>query len=83
MRKLLTATAVVVTMGFSLPATAGQCPKDIKQIDAAMSGNSSLSSAQMSRVMSLRAEGAGQHKAGQHKSSVETLAKAKKILGIM
>ncbi len=83
MRKLLTATAVVAIMGFAFPALAGQCPKDMKKINAALSGYSSLSSAQMSEVKGLLAEGGALHKSGQHKSSVETLAKAKKILGIM
>ena len=83
MRKLLTATAVVATMGFGFPALAGQCPKDMKQINAALSGNPSLSSAQMAQVKGLLAEGGDLHKSGQHKGSVDALAKAKKILGIM
>ncbi len=55
----------------------------MKKIDAAMAGNPSLSSNQMASVNELRASGEANHKAGKHKESVDDLAKAKKILGIM
>jgi len=82
MRKLFAALAVVAIAGFTLPAQAGQCPTDMKKIDAAIS-SASLDADQMSLVKSLREQGEAYHKAGQHKESVETLAKAKKILGVM
>jgi hypothetical protein len=66
----------------SASAFAFHCPKDMKQIDAAMSGNSKLSDAQMKEVKTLRTEGEALHKAGKHQDSVDTLAKAMKILGI-
>lgn len=65
----------------SSTAFAFHCPKDMKQIDAALP-NAKLSSAQMAEVKQLRAEGERLHKAGKHQESVDTLAKAKKILGI-
>jgi len=65
----------------SSSAFAFHCPKDMKQIDAALP-NAKLSSAQMAEVKQLRAEGERLHKAGKHQQSVDTLAKAKKILGI-
>jgi hypothetical protein len=37
----------------------------------------------MTQVTKLRSEGEAQHKAGSHKDSVESLKKAKEILGIM
>ena len=65
----------------SSSAFAFHCPKDMKQIDAALP-NAKLSSAQMVEVKRLRAQGEQLHKAGKHQESVDTLAKAKKILGI-
>lgn len=41
-----------------------------------------LSAEKTAEVKSLRDEGDAQHKAGQHKESVETLQKAKDILGL-
>ncbi|MGW8182390.1 MAG: hypothetical protein ACWGMT_00355 [Burkholderiales bacterium] len=65
----------------SSAALAFHCPKDMKQIDAALP-NAKLSSAQMAEVKQLRADGERLHKAGKHQESVDTLAKAKKMLGI-
>ena len=65
----------------SSAALAFHCPKDMKQIDAALP-KAKLSSAQMAEVKQLRADGEQLHKAGKHQESVDTLAKAKKMLGI-
>jgi len=65
----------------SSAAFAFHCPKDMKQIDAALP-KAKLTSAQMAEVKQLRAQGERLHKAGKHQESVDTLAKAKKILGI-
>ena len=73
--------AVVLAM-LAGPALAFQCPLDVKKIDAALSANTMLSAADRSQVNELRDQGDVQHKAGQHKNAVETLAKAKAILGI-
>ena len=54
----------------------------MKKIDAAIS-SASISSDQMSMVKELRMKGGALHKSGKHKESVETLAKAKKVLGVM
>ncbi len=78
MKKMLIAAAFVL---FSAPAFAGQCPVDMKKIDAALA-NASLSTAQLAEVTVLRTEGESQHKSGDHGDSVATLAKAKAILGI-
>ena len=78
MKKMLIAAAFVL---LSAPAFAGQCPGDMKKIDAALA-NASLSAAQLAEVNTLRAEGERLHKSGSHGSSVETLAQAKAILGI-
>jgi hypothetical protein len=63
-------------------ASAAQCPLDMKKIDAALTANPQLSAAQLEEVKALREAGEAQHKSGQHKESVETLKKAKSILGI-
>ena len=64
------------------PAFAGRCPMDMQQIDAALAANPTLSAEQLAEVKKLRAEGDAQHTAGDHAKSVETLGKARAILGI-
>jgi hypothetical protein len=66
----------------STGAYAFHCPKDMKKIDAALAKHPKLSAAQMAEVKEYRAEGEALHKAGRHQESVDTLAKAMKILGI-
>jgi hypothetical protein len=66
----------------SASAFAFHCPADMKKIDEALGKKPALSEAQMSEVKKLRADGESQHKAGKHQNSVDTLAKAMKLLGI-
>jgi len=77
-RILLTAVA----LAFSTGVLANHCPMDMKAIDEALAKNPPLSAEQMTTVKQYRAEGEAMHKAGKHQQSVETLGKAKKILGI-
>jgi hypothetical protein len=63
-------------------ALAFHCPADMKKIDAAMAKNPKLSAQQTAEVKKLRADGEALHKAGKHQESVDTLAKAMKILNI-
>ncbi|MBL8524170.1 MAG: hypothetical protein JNN20_10805 [Betaproteobacteria bacterium] len=63
-------------------AFAFHCPVDMKKIDEALAKNPKLTEAQMTEVKKLRADGEAFHKAGKHQESVDTLAKAMKILGI-
>lgn len=65
----------------SSSAMAFHCPADMKKIDDAMP-SAKLSPAQMDEVKKLRAEGEQLHKAGKHQESIDTLAKAMKIMGI-
>jgi len=74
--------AAVAMMMFAGAALAFHCPKDMKAIDDALAKNPKISEAQMSEVKKLRAEGETLHKAGKHQESVDTLAKAMKILAI-
>ncbi len=64
------------------PAFAFHCPVDMAAIDAALAKNPKLSAPEAAEVKKLRAEGETLHKAGKHQESVDTLAKAKKILKI-
>ena len=69
-------------MLLSSAALAFHCPADMKKIDVAMAKNPKLTQAQMAEVKKLRADGEAAHKAGKHQESVDTLAKAMKILEI-
>lgn len=78
-RNLIVAASLTLASG---AAFAFHCPKDMKAIDAALAKHPKLSMAQLKEVKEYRAEGEALHKAGKHQASVDTLAKAKKILGI-
>ncbi len=80
--KIRNATLFSALMFASASAFAMHCPADMKKIDAAMAKNPKLSAQQMSEVKKYRADGEAMHKAGKHQESVDTLAKAMKILGI-
>ena len=79
LRTLGVAAVLTILAG---PVLAFQCPLDVKKIDAALAANTTLSAADRVMVNELRDKGDTQHKAGQHKDAVETLAKAKDVLGI-
>jgi hypothetical protein len=74
--------AALLSVGLAGPALASQCPLDMKAIDQALAQSPEISAAELEQVKALRAEGEKLHKGGQHAASVETLAKAKQILGI-
>ena len=75
--------ALFVALAFATStAFAFHCPKDMKAIDDAMAKNPKLTAEQLAEVKKYRAEGEVLHKAGKHQESVDTLAKAMKILGI-
>jgi hypothetical protein len=79
MKRILVAAAAML---FSAAALAFHCPADMKKIDEALAKNPKLTAAQMADVKKYRAEGEALHKAGKHQESVDTLAKAMKILNI-
>lgn len=77
-------SSIILAAGLAVASTgafAFSCPKEMKAIDAAMP-KAKLTDAQMTEVKKYRAEGETLHKAGKHQESMDTLAKAKKILGI-
>jgi len=79
MKKIALAVALALA---SSAALAFHCPADMKKIDAALAKNPNLPAAQMAEVKKYRADGEAMHKAGKHQDSVDTLAKAMKILNI-
>ena len=68
--------AAAFLVAFAAPALAYHCPADVKAIDAGLSKGSSISA----QIKKLRDQGESQHKAGQHKEAVDTLAKAMRML---
>ncbi len=81
--KSLTLGAVALALALSSGAVvAGECPADMKKIDAALAENPSLNSDQMSKVKELRASGEQLHKSGKHGESVKALREAMAILGV-
>jgi hypothetical protein len=77
-----TLALAVATLFASGTALAMHCPKDMKEIDAALAAKPKLAEAQLKEVKDLRAKGEELHKAGKHQDSVDTLDKAKKILNV-
>jgi hypothetical protein len=81
-RNILAAcVAAFLSIGASA-ALAFHCPADMRKIDEAMAKNPRLTPEQTAEVKKYRAEGEQLHKAGKHQESVDTLAKAMKILSI-
>ena len=77
--------SMVVAISLALASSAAfafHCPADMKKIDEAMAKNPKLSDAQSAEVKKYRTEGEKLHNAGKHQDSVDTLAKAMKILNI-
>ena len=66
----------------SSAAFAFHCPQEMKKIDDALAKNPPLSAQQLAEVKEYRINGEVFHKAGEHQKSLDTLEKAKKILGI-
>ena len=76
--------AIIVAVSLALSASiaiAGNCPVDMKAIDAALP-KAKLNDKQAAEVKKLRADGERFHKEGKHGESMAALGKAKKILGI-
>ena len=70
------------TLLFASSAFAFHCPAEMKKIDDALAKNPTLTAAQMDEVKKYRADGEKLHKEGKHQESLDTLAKAEKILGV-
>ena len=79
MRKLVLLAALAAAAGV---AVAGNCPNEMKAIDAKLAAQPKLSDADAAKVKQLRADGEKAHAAGDHAASMKALGEAKKILGI-
>jgi hypothetical protein len=74
--------AALAALAFSASiAFAGNCPVQMKAIDAALP-KAKLNASQAAEVKKLRADGEKFHKEGKHAESMAALGKAKGILGI-
>ena len=80
--RLRNSALFLATMFAAGSALAFHCPQDMAKIDAALAKSPKLSASQMDEVKKSRAEGETLHKAGKHQESVDTLAKAMKILDV-
>ncbi len=80
--KIPLAALLVAGLAAAAPAFADHCPNDMAAIDAAHAKSPTLSAKELADVKKFRAEGEALHSAGKHQESVDTLAKAKKILKI-
>jgi hypothetical protein len=78
MKRLAVTTFVLL---FASAAWAGNCPNEMKAIDAALP-KAKLDAQKAAEVKKLRAEGERLHKEGKHAESMAALGKAKGILGI-
>ena len=74
-------TAAMALAMLATPAFAGQCPKDMKKVDAALD-MTKITGDNLAKAISLRYNGEKLHKAGKHKESVAALADAMKALGM-
>jgi len=80
--QLVNTALLAATLFAAGSALAFHCPQEMKKIDDALAKNPQITTAQMADVKKFRAEGEALHKAGKHQESIDTLAKAEKILGI-
>ena len=75
----------IMTIALALASSAAfafHCPADMRKIDEALAKKPKLSNEQVAEVKKYRADGEALHKAGKHQESVDTLAKAMKILNV-
>ena len=80
--RTIIALAALLAMASATPAFATECLADMKEIDQALAKSPRVSAADLEKVKKFRAEGEQLHKASKHTHAVDTLEKAKLILGI-
>ncbi|MSQ05071.1 MAG: hypothetical protein EXR40_03665 [Nitrosomonadaceae bacterium] len=78
MRKVISG---LILIAFSGVVLAGNCPNELKTIDAKLSAVK-LAPEQMMKIKDLRNKGAQEHMDGKHGDSMKSLGEAKKMLGI-
>ncbi len=82
MKLHVTLLAASLAVAAASPAFAFQCPSDVKAIDAALAG-ANPGQEQKAEVQRLRDEGQRLHGEGEHDESMEALARAERMLGVM
>ncbi len=82
MKRIALTVVLAAALAAAPAALAFHCPADMAKIDAALAKNPKLAADKMAEVKKYRADGESLHKAGKHQESVDTLAKAMKILDI-
>lgn len=70
-----------VVAAFASPAFAGNCPNEIKAVDAALQ-SASVDAAKKSQAKALRDQADAAHKAGNHAASMKAAGEAKQLLGL-
>ena len=81
MLKRTVLAAALLTL-VATPAFAGQCPRLMREIDAALAQNPQVAADVLTRVKELRARGETLHKSSTHGDSIGVLNEAKGLLGI-
>jgi len=76
-----TIAAGLFALALAGSAFAGQCPRLMQEVDAALP-TANITAEQRAQVEQLRAEGEEHHAAGRHAESVAALNQAKQILGM-
>lgn len=81
-KAMMRLVVALFALALSTGAFAFGCPNEMKKIDEALAADPELTEEQLAEVKELRAEGEKLHNEGMHQESMDTLAKAKEILGI-
>ncbi len=79
-KRTILAAALLAFM--AAPAFAGQCPRLVSQIDAALGQNPQLAADVLAKIKELRDQGAALHASRTHGEAVAALNEAKGLLGI-
>jgi hypothetical protein len=78
MNRILLAAVVAA---LATPASANNCPNEIRAIDQALQ-SASLDAAKKTQAKKLRDDAEAAHKAGNHAASMKAAGEAKQLLGI-
>ncbi len=81
MLKRTVMAAALLTL-VATPVFAGQCPRLMRQIDAALAYDPEVAAKVLTRVRELRDQGETLHTSGTHGQSIAVLNEAKGLLGI-
>jgi hypothetical protein len=75
--------SALLVLSWTIPAFASECLTDMKEVDEALAkGTKKLSASDLEKVKKFRADGEKLQKAGKEKQCVDTVEKAKILLGI-